>query len=57
MLYPESSTRVAEHHTKINAEGPFGVSDQIKCAVSEYAARLKFKSKTWERNNSIDTPF
>lgn len=33
---------------EINAEFPLGVSDQIKRAVSENAASLGFKNKTWE---------
>jgi hypothetical protein len=33
---------------EVTAEFPAGVSDQIKRAVSENAASLGFKNKTWE---------
>ena len=33
---------------EISADFPEGVSDQIKRAVSENAANLKFKNKAWE---------
>jgi hypothetical protein len=39
---------------EITADFPGGVSDQIKRAVSENAANLSFKNKTWEIMHEID---
>ncbi len=42
---PQASVRVS---VEISAEFPNGVKDEIKRAVSENAASLGFKNKTWE---------
>ncbi len=42
---PQANVKVT---IEVNAEFPQGVSDQIKRAVSENAASLGFKNKTWE---------